>query len=309
MEYHVTERENGWRLDRFLQDRLPNWISRSMIQKAIRNGKVLVDGSIKKPSYKVKKGEIVTIEIPQPKKEKKIEPQPIPIEIVYEDRDIVVVNKPPGMMVHPIPTKMKGTLVNALLYILDDLQGIGGELRPGIVHRLDKDTSGVMIVAKNDFAHKFLSDQFKNRVIEKLYLAVVKGRVEEDEFVVEKPIGRHPVVRTRMTVREDGKPARTEFRVLRRFGKTASLILAHPRTGRTHQIRVHLKHVGYPILGDEVYGTPVRDSVFGVRRQMLHALKLGFYHPRTSRWMEFVGRLPEDFKSVLRNLSELGVKT
>ena len=309
LEFAVTERERGWRLDRFLQDRLPKWISRSAIQKAISNGKVHVDGSIKKPSYRVKIGETVSVEIPTPRKVEKVKPQPIPLEIIYEDEDIAVINKPPGMMVHPTPTKLTGTLVNALLYALKDLKGVGGELRPGIVHRLDKDTSGVIVVAKNDMAHTSLSRQFKERTTKKTYIALVRGIVERDEFRVERPIGRHPVVRTKMVVREDGKTAQTEFRVLRRFGKIATLLLAFPKTGRTHQIRVHLKHLGHPILGDELYGTPIKDSTLGVKRQMLHALKLGFHHPRTSEWMEFVGRIPEDFKEVLRNLAELEVRT
>ncbi len=304
MVFSVTERESGWRLDRFLKDKLPSWISRSMIQRAIRDGRVLVDGSIRKPSYKVKVGEKIEVDVPQPKKIERIEPEPIPIRILYEDDHIVVIDKPAGMMVHPIPSKMSGTLVNALLYHVE-FSGIKGELRPGIVHRLDKDTSGVIVVAKNDRAHQDLSKQFKDRVTKKLYLAIVSGNVEKDEFTIDAPIGRHPVIRVKMAVREDGKEALTEFKVLRRFGKLATLVLARPKTGRTHQIRVHLKHIGHPILGDEVYGNPVKDRIYGVERQMLHALKIGLFHPKTGEWMEFVAPLHEDFKKVLRNLHEL----
>ena len=308
MELVVTEREKGWRLDKFLMDRLPSWISRSAIQRAIRDGRVLVDGYTRKPSYRVKVGEKITVETPEPKVPDRVLPEPLPLDLVYEDRDIVVVNKPPGMMVHPIPSRTSGTLVNALLYSVKDLQGIGGKLRPGIVHRLDKDTSGVMVVAKNELAHRKLSGQFKNRVVKKVYLAIVRGRVKEDEFEVDLPIARHPVIRVKMSVVEGGKPASTRFEVLRRFGDSATLLKAVPKTGRTHQIRVHLKHIGHPILGDEVYGGKRNDSVYGARRQMLHALKIGFYHPRTGDWMEFVGRIPKDFKDVLINLAGMEVK-
>ena len=243
--------------------------------------------------------EVQTPERPSPPK---VEPEPIPIDIIYEDEDIAVVNKPPGMMAHPIPSKTSGTLVNALLHALKDLKGIGGELRPGIVHRLDKDTSGVMVVAKNDLAHQSLSKQFKDRLTKKVYIALARGSVDEDEFEVKAPIGRHPVVRVKMTVREDGREALTRFRVLRRFGKIATLVLAFPKTGRTHQIRVHLKYAGHPVMGDEVYGKAGLDRIYGIERQMLHALILGFYHPRSGEWMEFRGPLFSDFKKAILNV-------
>ncbi len=261
-----------------------------------------VDGSIRKPSYRVKSGETVEVEVPEKPKEVEILPEDIPIRIIYEDEWIAVVDKPPGMMAHPIPSKTSGTLVNALLNALKDLKGIGGELRPGIVHRLDKDTSGVMVVAKCDLAHRSLSEQFKDRRTKKVYVALARGRVEEDKFRVNARIGRHPVIRVKMTVREDGREAVTDFKVLRRFGKVATLLLAFPKTGRTHQIRVHLKHYGNPIMGDEVYGKAGLDRVYGIERQMLHALKLGFHHPKTGEWMEFVSPLPEDFKKAILNV-------
>ncbi len=308
MEVKVTERENRWRLDRLLQEKLPSWISRSMIQKAIKDGRVLVNGKVKKPSYKVKTGETITIEVPKPKRIE-ILPEDLPVKIIYQDEYIAVVNKPPGMMAHPIPSKTSGTLVNALLHLLKDLKGIGGEIRPGIVHRLDKDTSGVMVVAKNNLAHNNLSKQFKDRVVKKTYITLARGKIDKDAFSVNVPIGRHPVIRVKMTVREDGRRSYTEFKVLRSFGKIATLLLAFPKTGRTHQIRVHLKHIGHPILGDEVYGKAGLDRIYGAERQMLHALKIGFYHPKTGEWMEFTAPIPEDFKKVIRALHELEVKS
>ncbi len=262
-----------------------------------------MNGVKKKPSYKVKSGETVEIEVPEPK-EVEVLPEDIPIRIIYQDRDIAVVDKPPGMMAHPLPSKTSGTLVNALLHAIPDLQGIGGKIRPGIVHRLDKDTSGVMVVAKNDFAHLNLSKQFKDRVVKKVYIAIARGRIEDDEVEVDAPIARHPVIRVKMTVMEGGRVAFTRFKILRRFGKIATLVMAFPKTGRTHQIRVHLKHIGHPIMGDEVYGKAGLDRIYCVKRQMLHALKLSFKHPRTGEWMEFTAPLPEDFKEVLRCLHE-----
>ncbi len=256
----------------------------------------------KKPSYKVKTGEIVEIETPEKPQEIEVLPEDIPIEIIYQDSDIVVVNKPPGMMAHPIPSRVSGTLVNALLHAVRDFQGISGELRPGIVHRLDKDTSGVMVVAKNDFSHLSLSRQFRDRKTRKVYIALARGRIERDEFDVNAPIGRHPVIRVKMTVRADGRESYTHFKVLKRFGELATLVLAFPRTGRTHQIRLHLKHVGNPVMGDEVYGKAGLDRVYGINRQMLHALRLGFFHPRTGRWMDFVAPIPEDFKQAVKGI-------
>jgi len=307
MRMQVTEREAGWRLDKFLQEKLPKWISRTMIQKAIKEGKVLVENSTKKPSYKVKVGEVITVETPEPRKVEVL-PEDIPIDIIYQDRDIVVINKPAGMMAHPLPNKTSGTLVNALLHLIPDLQGIGGKIRPGIVHRLDKDTTGVIVVAKNDLAHSSLSLQFKERKVRKVYIALAKGKIEKEEFCVDAPIARHPVMRLKMIVDESGKPAQTEFKVIRNFGDVASIVLAFPKTGRTHQIRLHLKHIGHPIFGDKLYGRSAKDEALGIKRHMLHALKIGFFHPRTKKWVEFVAPLHKDFKEVILKLHELGVK-
>lgn len=304
MEINVTAREKGWRLDKFVQEKAPSWISRTYIQKAIKSGEIRVNDEIKKPSYKLKLGDVVFLEFPEKPKEVEILPENIPLDILYEDKDIVVVNKSAGMITHPTPSFISGTLVNALMYHCKDFQGISGELRPGIVHRLDKDTSGVIVVAKNDKAHQSLSKQFKDRVTEKVYAAIVKGIVKKDYGTIEVPIGRNPVVRTKMAAVDWGKNALTYFKVLRRF-KDATLVFAYPKTGRTHQIRIHMKYIGHPLLGDELYGSGKKDEVYGATRQMLHALKLSFYHPTTEEKMTFVAPLPKDFKRVLKILSEI----
>lgn len=280
-------------------------MSRTYIQKAIKNGEIIVNNEIKKPSYKLKIGDVVFFELPDEPKEVEILPENIPLKILYEDKDIIVVNKDPGVVTHPTPTFTSGTLVNALMYHCNDFQGISGELRPGIVHRLDKDTSGVIVVAKNDKAHQSLSQQFKDRVTEKVYAAIVHGTVKKGYGTIEVPLGRNPVVRIKMAPVDWGKPSLTYYRVLKRF-KVASLVLAYPKTGRTHQIRVHMKYIGHPLLGDELYGYGKKDEIYGASRQMLHALKLSFYHPTTNERMNFVAPLPEDFKNVLRKLAEIG---
>lgn len=304
MEINVTAREKGWRLDKFVQEKAPSWISRTYIQKAIKSGEIRVNDEIKKPSYKLKLGDVVFLEFPEKPKEVEILPENIPLDILYEDKDIVVVNKSAGMITHPTPSFTSGTLVNALMYHCKDFQGISGELRPGIVHRLDKDTSGVIVVAKNDKAHQSLSKQFKDRVTEKVYAAIVKGIVKKDYGTIEVPVGRNPVVRTKMAAVDWGKNALTYFKVLRRF-KDATLVFAYPKTGRTHQIRIHMKYIGHPLLGDELYGSGKKDEIYGATRQMLHALRLSFYHPTTEEKMTFVAPLPEDFKRVLKILSEI----
>jgi len=263
-----------------------------------------VNSQIKKVSYKIKDGDVIEVEIPKPR-EYKIHPEKVELSILYEDKDIIVINKPAGMIVHPLPNKSSGTLVNALLGYCDDLQGIGGVMRPGIVHRLDKDTSGVIVVAKNDFAHQSLSKQFKDRVTKKVYIAMASGRIKEKKGTIDLPIARHPQIRIKMAVVKDGKPALSNYRVLKYFGDLATLVLVFPKTGRTHQIRVHFKSIGHPLLGDEVYGHGKKDSVCGVKRQMLHALSLSFFHPRSGELMKFNAPLPEDFKLVLKNFSEI----
>ncbi len=307
LKLKVSRGEKGIRLDLFLSRKLPKSISRNMIQKAIKEGKVKVNGSVVKPSYRLKGGEEIILEVPT-KEKPEILPENIPLDVIYEDKDIIVINKEAGMIVHPLPSKTSGTIVNAILALCDDLQGIGGVLRPGIVHRLDKETSGVMVIAKNDLSHNFLSLQFKNREVKKRYLAIVGGCVNKDYGVIDSPIGRHPQIRIKMALLDWGKSAVTEFRVLRRFGKIATLVEAKPKTGRTHQIRLHMKSIGNPILGDKLYGKGVKDAIFGANRQMLHALSIEFKHPRTGKYMRFNAPLPDDFKKVLLNLAELEKK-
>lgn len=295
--------EQEQRLDLYLLQKIPAKISRSFLQKAIKEGKITVNGKPQKPSYRVKVKDVIFVPEPEPATIPSIEPEPIDLEILYEDHDLIVINKPAGMIVHPIPSHTSGTLVNALLYHCKDLQGIGGELRPGIVHRLDKDTSGVMVVAKNDLSHRNLSQQFKDREIFKMYLALVRGRIDEPQGEIKVSLARHPVLRTKMSVNETGRFAITLYKVLRYFGDTASLVIAYPKTGRTHQIRVHMKYIGHPILGDKLYG-----NSFGASRQMLHAAKLGFYHPRTDKWLSFIAPLPDDFKDLIIKLNSQVVK-
>ncbi|ODN30337.1 RluA family pseudouridine synthase [Fervidobacterium thailandense] len=307
VELLVTSRENGWRLDKFVLEKAPDWVSRTFIQKAIKNGEILVNGTSKKPSYRVKTGDTITLNLPEKPQMPEVLPENIPLDIIYEDRDILVINKQPGIITHPIPSHTSGTIVNAVLYHCKDLQGIGGVLRPGIVHRLDKDTSGVMVIAKNDLAHQSLTKQFKDRLTEKLYVCLVKGVPEKSEGVIEISIARNPVLRVKMTATNSplGKPAVTYYRVVRRFGNIASLVFAYPKTGRTHQIRVHMKYIGHPLMGDEVYGRAKEDEIYGIKRQMLHALMLAFYHPRTGEKMKFIARIPEDFKNAIVNLNSV----
>ncbi len=307
MNIEVTNREEGWRLDKFLLEKTPEWVSRTFIQKAIKEGQVIVNGTTKKPSYKVKSGDIITLDVPEKPPIPEVEPENIPLNIIYEDRDILVINKQAGLITHPIPSHTNGTLVNAVLYHCKDLQGVSGELRPGIVHRLDKDTSGVMVVAKNDLAHQSISKQFKDRVTEKVYIALVKGKVQKSNGQISVSIVRSPILRTKMTATEVGKEALTYYRLVRTFDNLASLVMCFPKTGRTHQIRVHMKYIGHPLLGDELYGRPKEDLIYGVNRQMLHALMLSFYHPRTGEKMRFVAKIPEDFAQAIVNLSKLSI--
>lgn len=299
----MNKGEQEQRLDLYLLQKIPTKISRNFVQKAIKEGRVTVNGKPQKPSYRVKVKDVIFVPEPAPVTILSIEPEPISLKILYEDHDLIVIDKPAGMIVHPIPSHTTGTLVNALLYHCKDLQGIGGELRPGIVHRLDKDTSGVMVVAKNDLAHRNLSQQFKDRKVSKMYLALVRGRINKPQGEIKVSLARHPVLRTKMSVNDTGRVAVTLYRVLSYFGDVASLVAAYPKTGRTHQIRVHMKYIGHPILGDKLYG-----STYGMYRQMLHATKLGFYHPRTDKWLTFTAPIPDDFKHLIVELNLQAVK-
>lgn len=289
---------DGMRLDTYIASKL-NTLSRTMIQRLIENGEILVNGKIKKISYKVQLGDILEINIPKPR-ETDIKAENIPLDIVYEDNDIIVVNKPKGMVVHPANGNLDGTLVNALMSICkDSLSGIGGEIRPGIVHRLDKDTSGLLIIAKNDTAHINMSNQIKNREVKKIYIALVRGIVGEDEATINMPIGRSTKDRKKMAVRKDGKEAITHFKVLKRYGKY-TLLEIKIDTGRTHQIRVHLSEIGHPVIGDMVYSNGKNE--FGVEGQMLHAKSLNFKHPITGKEIHLEAELPNYFKDILNKL-------
>ncbi len=289
----------GMRLDRFLSEQLANF-SRSHIQKLIESGQVTVNSiSCLDKNYRLNESDQVALSIPQ-SKELSVEPEDIALEIVYEDEDLLVVSKPRGMVVHPGPGHGSGTLVNALLYHCSDLSGIGGVMRPGIVHRLDKDTSGLLVVAKNDAAHNTLSEQLSNRKLNREYIALVKGRVEPPVGRVEAPIARHPRHRKKMAVVDGGKEAITRYRVQKYF-RGYSLLRVNLETGRTHQIRVHLAHIGYPVAGDLTYA---KGSWRDLPPQLaeahaLHARKIIFIHPRTGETRQFSVPLPKSFREGL----------
>ena len=299
MDKIVVDIDN-MRLDAYIS-KINSNISRTMVKKLIQEGNVFVNGMEKKISYKVQVGDIIEINIPKPQ-ETTIKPENIPIEIVYEDTDIIVVNKPKGMVVHPANGNPDGTLVNAVMAICkNSLSGIGGEIRPGIVHRLDKDTSGLLIVAKNDKAHINMSNQIKNREVKKIYIALVRGLVSEDEATINMPIGRSTKDRKKMAIRKDGKEAVTHFKVLKRYSKY-TLLEIKIDTGRTHQIRVHMSEIGHPVVGDMVYSNGKNE--FGVEGQMLHAKSLDFKHPVTGEKMHLEAELPPYFKDVLEKLEK-----
>ena len=290
------EQENN-RIDLYLS-KLKEDISRVTIQRLISEEKVLVNGKKTKASYKVQENDKITLEEDEPKKVS-IKAQEIPIEIIYEDNDIIVVNKPKGMVVHPANGNPDGTLVNAIMAICKgSLSGIGGEIRPGIVHRLDKDTSGILIVAKNDKAHINLSEQIKNHEVQKTYIALVKGIVKENEATINMPIGRSTKDRKKMAVNKNGKNAITHFKVLKIY-KNYTLLEVRIETGRTHQIRVHLTQIGYPIVGDTTYSNGKNE--WGVQGQCLHAKSLKFKHPITGNEMYLEAELPEYFQEILKN--------
>ena len=300
METIVVEEKNI-RLDAYIAKKEQE-LSRTMIQKLIEDGNIQVNDTKKKLSYKVQIGDKITIQIPEAK-ETKLKPQEIPIEVIYEDNDIVVVNKPKGLVVHPANGNPDGTLVNAIMAMCkDSLSGIGGELRPGIVHRLDKDTSGLLIVAKNDKAHIAMSNQIKDRQVKKMYIALVRGVIGEDEATIDMPIGRSTKDRKKMAVTKNGKQAITHFKVLKRYPKY-TLLEIKIDTGRTHQIRVHMAEIGHPVIGDMVYSNG--KNSFGVEGQMLHAKSLEFTHPNTGKPMHLTAELPQYFRDILEG-EEIG---
>ena len=288
------------RLDKYISNKY-NDLSRVRIQKLIDDENILVNGRKTKSSYKVQKGDKIVINIPETK-EINLKSQEIPIDIIYEDNDIIVVNKAKGMVVHPAVGNPDGTLVNAIMaHCKGNLSGIGGELRPGIVHRLDKDTSGILIIAKNDKAHIEISKQIQERKVEKTYIAIVRGNINENEATINMPIGRSTKDRKKMAVRKDGKEAITHFKVLERFGNYTYLEIKI-ETGRTHQIRVHLSEIGHPVLGDTTYSNG--NNEFGIEGQVLHAKSLRFKHPETGKEMFLEAKIPEYFKEVLEKLEK-----
>ena len=291
----VDEGTAGERLDRFLAGREPE-VSRSHIQKLIESGCVLVNGRTAKANAKLREGDAVETELPEAQ-ELEILPEDIPLDILYEDSDVIVINKARGMVVHPAAGAADGTLVNALLHHCEDLSGINGVIRPGIVHRLDKDTSGVMMAAKNDRAHVDLAEQIREKTAQRIYRAIVCGTIAEDRGEIRAPIGRHPTERKKMAVVPGGKEATTLFRVVERF-PAHTLVECRLKTGRTHQIRVHMAYIGHPLLGDSKYGKKAPD----IAGQALHSCELSFTHPRTKERMTFAAEMPEDMKAILHAL-------
>ena len=295
----MPENEAKIRLDRFLANKLPEY-SRSRLQQLVRTGFVRLNGATTRPRHLVRSGDKIEVtEAPLEKIDN--QPEPIPLEVLFEDKDIIVINKPPGLVVHPGAGHRQHTLVNALLSHCPTLSGIGGKERPGIVHRLDKETSGCLVVAKNDWAHRELSRQFAERWVEKIYLALVAGKLRKEAGAIEEKIGRHPVHRQRMSVASArGRPAKTDYRVVC-SGDQASLVECRLYSGRTHQIRVHLHHLGHPVLGDKVYAAHLAKNF---PRHMLHAWKLGFRHPCSGESKSFEAPLPDDFTTAMKIIRE-----
>lgn len=298
--FEVMEEQEGERLDKFLSIIYPD-TSRSFFQKLIKDSAVMVNDKTEKASYRMNFEDVVTIHFPDAV-ETTIEPENIPLDILYEDDDLLVVNKPKGMVVHPSAGHYSGTLVNAIMYhCKDSLSGINGEIRPGIVHRIDMDTTGSLIVCKNDNSHISIAEQIKIHSVNRIYEGIVLGNVKEDEGTIEGPIGRHPIERKKMAINEkNGKPATTHYKVLKRFGNYTYMQFKL-QTGRTHQIRVHMSSIGHPLLGDSLYSsgkTPFKN----LSGQTLHAKTIGFIHPSTNEYMEFHAPLPEYFEKLLSQL-------
>ena len=294
-----VEEEVGVRIDKFLAEYRPD-LSRAYIQKLIKTNCVLINNAVIKTNYRLAAGDIVSLSVPE-LVEAEILPEDIPLDILYEDEDIIVINKPKGMVVHPAPGHYSGTLVNALMYYCkDDLSGINGVMRPGIIHRIDKDTTGSVLVCKNDFAHRILAKQFKEHSLDRVYHAIVKGNLKDDVGTIETTIGRHPRERKKMSTNvPNGRNAITHYKILKRFDKY-TYVACSLETGRTHQIRVHMASIGHPILGDTVYGS--EKQPYQTAGQVLHAKKLGIKHPRTEEYLEIDAPLPEYFTSLLQKL-------
>lgn len=299
IHFTVSAEDNGVRIDKYLSDHMEE-MSRSYLQKLLKSEDVIVNEKVVKANYKVGSGDVISVSVPEPE-EVNIQPEDIPLDILYEDEDLIVVNKPKGMVVHPSAGHYSQTLVNALMYhCRDELSGINGVMRPGIVHRIDMNTTGSLLVCKNDFTHNHIAEQLKEHSIKRKYRAIVHGVLKEEDGVIDAPIGRHPTDRKKMAVNyKNGKTALTHYHVCQRFSNF-TYIECQLETGRTHQIRVHMKSIGHPILGDDVYG-PAK-SPFRLEGQTLHAMVLGFIHPRKNRYMEFSAPLPEYFINLLKKL-------
>jgi 23S rRNA pseudouridine1911/1915/1917 synthase len=297
--FEITEEDSEKRLDVMLTAKLGSF-SRNRVEKLITDGNILVNGKVVKPGYKLKQGDKASVSIPEPKV-LEVKAEDIPLDILYEDEDIIVVNKPRGMVVHPAAGNYEGTLVNALLeHCRGSLSDINGVIRPGIVHRIDKDTSGVLVVAKNNSSHGILSDKLKEHDIKRVYIAVAEGVIIEDTGKIDAPIGRHPTERKKMAVNlKNGRRAVTHFKVLERF-KSATLLELQLETGRTHQIRVHMSYIGHPLIGDTVYGR--KKQRYGIEGQALHARVLGFVHPGTGKYVEFEAEPPVEFNELVKTL-------
>lgn len=291
---------NGIRLDKYLSDRLPDAITRSFLQKLIKEEQVTVDGRLQKANYKLKPEQTIQITIP-PAEETAILPEDIPLDILYEDNDLLIVNKPKDMVVHPSAGHYTGTLVNAIMFhCKESLSGINGEIRPGIVHRIDKDTTGSLIICKNDESHLKIAEQIKEHSVKRIYRGIVSGTLKESEGTVEGNIGRHPIDRKKMAlVTKGGKPAITHYRVLEQF-KNAAYMEFRLETGRTHQIRVHMASIGHPLLGDTVYGNT--KNPYKLNGQTLHAMTIGFIHPTTGEYLEVSAPIPEYFNALIKKL-------
>ncbi|MGN0106237.1 MAG: RluA family pseudouridine synthase [Hominilimicola sp.] len=297
---NATDENSGERLDKFIADNSD--ISRSYAAKLCEDGLVMLGGKPLAKKYKITGGEEITIDVPEPE-ELSIEPEDIPLDIVYEDSDVIVVNKPQGLCVHPAPGNERGTLVNGLVYHCGgELSAINGVIRPGIVHRIDKDTSGLLIVAKNNEAHLKLSEQLKEHKAMRKYVALVNGNIKEEGGTINKPIGRNPADRKKMAVVQGGREAVTYFNVLERYGQY-TLVECILETGRTHQIRVHMASIGHSIVGDPLYG--IKKEKFNLSGQLLHAKTIGFVHPTTGEMMEFSSEIPEHFRNVLERLRKI----
>lgn len=301
IELIITKKQAGKRLDVLLSEECQN-VTRSYIQKLCKEQRAEVHGKAAKGNYKCKEGDHVCLRIPEPE-ELSIEPEPMDLDIVYEDQDVILINKPKNMVVHPAAGHYTGTLVNGLMaHCKEDLSGINGVLRPGIVHRIDKDTTGILIVCKNDMAHQSIAAQLKEHSITRKYHAIVYDNIKEEEGMVDAPIGRSMKDRKKMAITPSGRHAVTHYRVLKRLKKGFTYIECQLETGRTHQIRVHMASVKHPLLGDDVYGP--KKQKYSLEGQCLHAKVLGFVHPRTKKYMEFEVPLPEYFEDLLKKLDD-----